>query len=64
MQNPILKFRQSSINFRKTRYFVWKFENFNELQLPWSSVFFAESSQTFPTYEYLQKKFRDFFCFV
>ena len=29
--------------FLASRYFVWKFENFNELQLSYSSVFFAET---------------------
>ena len=34
MQNPTQKFRQSSIVFLETRRFVWKIENFDELQLP------------------------------
>ena len=50
MQNPIQKFRQSYC-FRKTRYFVRKFENFDELQLPYSSIFSAETSHAFPTYQ-------------
>ena len=29
-------------------YFVWKFENFDELQLHYSSLFFAETSHAFP----------------
>ena len=58
MQNPIQKFRQSSI---EARYFVWKFENFDELQLPYSSIFFAETLHTFPTYQCLQKSVWDFF---
>ena len=32
MQNLTQKFRQSC--FRETRYFLWKIENFDELQLP------------------------------
>ena len=42
----------------------WKFENFDELQLPYSSIFFTETLLTFPTYQYLQKGLRDFFYFV
>ena len=45
-------------------YFVWKLENFDELQLTYGSIFFAETSNTFPTYQYLQKDVRDFFYFV
>ena len=41
--------------FRETRYFVWKFENFDKLQLSYSSIFFAETSHTFPTYQCLQR---------
>ena len=33
------------------------------LQLPQSSMFFAEISHTFPTYQCLQKGARDFFKF-
>ena len=36
MQNTIQKFKQSYYYFKKTRYFVWEFENFDELQLPYS----------------------------
>ena len=32
-----------------------KFENFDELQLPYNSLLFAEISHTFPTYQLLQK---------
>ena len=49
--------------FRETKYFFWEFENFDELQLPYSSIFFAETSHTFPTYQCLQKGVRDFFLF-
>ena len=28
----------------------WKFENFDELRLPYSSIFFAEILHTFSTY--------------
>ena len=34
MQNPIPKWRQTSIIFKKPGFFVWKIENFDELQLP------------------------------
>ena len=33
--------------FRETRLFVWKIENFDELQLPQSLIFFAEILHTF-----------------
>ena len=64
MQNPIQKFRQSSFVFEKPGYFVWKFKNFEELQLPCSSIVFAETSHTFPSYQFLQKGVRDIFYFV
>ena len=48
----------------ETRYFVWKFENFDEIQLPCSSIFFAEYLHTCPTYQCLQKGGLDFFYFV
>ena len=63
MQNPKQKFRQSSVFFRETRCFVWKYENFDELQLPYSSIFFAETSRTIPTCQCLQKGVWDFFKF-
>ena len=34
---------------QETRLFVWKIENFDELQLPQSLIFFAEILHTFPT---------------
>ena len=42
--------------------FVWKIGNFDELQLPYSSVFFAEVLHTFPTYQCLGKGVRDCVC--
>ena len=63
MQIPMQKFRQSPIFFRETSYFVWKFENFDELRLPYISIFFAETSHTFPTYQFLQRCLWDFFLF-
>ena len=35
--------------FRETRLVVWKIENFDELQLPQSLIFFAEILHLFPT---------------
>ena len=35
--------------FRENRYFVWQFENFDEIQLFYSSIFFSETSDTFST---------------
>ena len=52
MQNTIQKFRQSSIIFEKPSILS---ENLSELQLPYSSIFLAETSHTFPTDQYLQK---------
>ena len=42
---------------------VWKIENFDELQLPWSWIFFLEM---FPTYQYgvRQNGARNFLGFV
>ena len=48
MQNTIQKFRQSSIAF-------------DELQLSYSSIFFAKTLHTFSTYQWLQKGVWDFF---
>ena len=42
--------------FWETRYFVWKFENFDELEVPDSSIFFAETLHTFPTYQCLHRE--------
>ena len=49
MQNPVQKFRQSSIVLEKPgTYFVWKFENFDELQIPYRSIFFAKTLHMLP----------------
>ena len=55
--------------FRETRYFVWKIEKFNDLQISLNELFFAENFWTFPTYLSLQKAFYTltetrFFTFV
>ena len=35
--------------FQETRLSVWKIENFDELQLSWSLIFFAEILHMFST---------------
>ena len=57
MQNTTQKFRQSFCLW-ETTYFFW---NFDELQLSYSSIFFAEISHTFSTYHCLQKGCKSFF---
>ena len=42
-------------------YLVWKFENFDKLQLSYSETFFAETSHTFSTYQCQQKGVWGFF---
>ena len=46
MQNTIQKFRRSSIVFKKPG-------NFDKLQLPYSSIIFAETLHTCSTYQCL-----------
>ena len=46
MQNLIPKLRQTSIISKKPGFFVWKTENFDELQLPEILIFFAETLHT------------------
>ena len=60
MQNAIPKCRQSSIISKKPGYLSEKIENLDELQLPKSLIFFAETLRMFPTEICLQKGFRDF----
>ena len=50
MEDPILKLRQSFIISNKPGYLS---EKFDELQLPYSSIFFAEILHTYPTYQCL-----------
>ena len=68
MQNPIQESRQSSIVFEKAGKTLTSSnklsENFDELQLAYSSIFFAETSHTFSIYQCLQKGVRDAFHFV
>ena len=63
MQNPIQNFRQSSIVFEKPGILSENLKT-DQLQLPHSSIFFAETLHMFPTYQCLQKVVRDFFYFV
>ena len=64
MQSPIQKFRQNSIVFEKPGILSETFKTFYELLLPYISMFFVETSHTFPTYQCLQKCVWDFFYFV
>ena len=64
MQNPMQKFRQRSIVFEKPGILSENVKKLGELQLPYSSIFFAETSHTFPTYQCLQKSVWDFFYFI
>ena len=50
--------------FQETKLFVWKIENFDELQLPQSLIFFAEILHMFPNWQCLQNGVRDFFVVV
>ena len=59
MQNTLEQFKKLYC-FRETRYFVWKFENFDELQLPHKSLFFAGTLYKISTCQCLQKGVCDF----
>ena len=61
MQIAIQKLRQSSIVFEKPGVLS---ENFDELQLSYSSIFFAETLHTFSNYHCLKKGMWDFFYFI
>ena len=63
MQNPMQKFRQSSIVVEKPGILSENLETL-ELQLPCNSIFFAETSHKFPTYQCLQTGRRNFFYFI
>ena len=63
MQNSIQKFTQRSIVFVKPGILSENLET-DEHQLPYSSIFFAETLHSFPTYQFPQKGVRDFFNFV
>ena len=64
MQNAIQKFKQSSIVFDKPGILSANLKNFDELQLSYGLIFFAEISHTFSTYHCLNKGVRDFFYFI
>ena len=65
MQNPIQKFRQSSIIFEKSGIFSENLKTLTSFEnLPYSSLFFPETFHTLPTYQYLKNGVRDFFYFV
>ena len=49
MQNWIYKLRQRFLISKKPGFFVEKIENFGELQLPQSLIFFAGIQHTFST---------------
>ena len=49
MQNTIPKLYQTSIISKKPSFFVWKIENFDEVQLPQKLIFLAEILYTFST---------------
>ena len=57
MQNLIQKFRQISIVFEKPGILSENLKT-DELQLAHSSIFFAETSRTFPIYQCLKKGVR------
>ena len=63
MQNNIQKFRKSFIAFEKPSILSESFENFDELELSYHSIFFAETLHKFSTHQCLQKGLRDFFLF-
>ena len=61
MQNPILKFRQSSSIFEKPRYLSETLETLTSFNYRRVEYFFAEILLMFPSYECLQKCLWDFF---
>ena len=64
MQYPIQKFRQSSIVFEKPGILSQNLKTLTSYNYPRVQYFFAETSHTFPTYQFLQKGVRDSFYFV
>ena len=63
MQNPIQKFRQSSIVSEKPGILSENLKTLTSSNYPTVQYFFAETSHTFPTYQSLQKGMRDNFYF-
>ena len=64
MQIPIQKFRQSSIVLEKPGILSENLKTSTSSDYHTFQHFFAETSHTFPTYQCLQKRVRDFFNFV
>ena len=64
MQNPIQKFRQSSIVFEKSGFLSEKLKTLTSSNYHRVLMFFAETSHTFPFYQCLQRGVQDFFYFV
>ena len=67
MQNPIQKFRQSSIVFEKPDILSENLKTLTSSNYPsiplFSSIFFAKTSHTFSTYHCLKKGVWEFFLF-
>ena len=61
MQNPIQKFRRSSIVFEKPGILSENLKTLTSSNYPTIQYFFAKTSHKFPTCECLQKGTRDFF---
>ena len=59
----IQKFLKSFIVFEKPGICLKIWKNFDEFQLPYSSIFFAEPSHTFSAYQCLRKGVVDFILF-
>ena len=65
IQNTIQKFRHSSIAFEKPGILSKNLKTLTSSNYPThNSIFFAEISHTFSTYQYLQKYVWDFFYFI
>ena len=60
MQNPIQKFRQSSIVFKKPGILSENFKTLTSSNYSTVQYFFGETSHTFLTYQCLQKDVWDF----
>ena len=64
MQNPTLKFTQSSFISEKLGYFSEQLGSSGAPTTIWNLIFFVEILHTFPSYQCLQNGVRDFFYFV
>ena len=64
MQNPIQKFRQSSIVFQKPGILPEKLKILASSNYHQTLIIFVEILHTFPTYQCLQKDVWDFYYFV